>query len=56
MTIDKKLTRTIEGYMTADGWTIRRSLNNGRWEIFNPITGLVFDSAPTLRELRDVYA
>jgi hypothetical protein len=43
-------------YVTRDGWRIYRSVDTGRWVIVNPETGGDFDSADTLREIRDLYA
>ena len=43
-------------YVTRDGWRVYRSVDTGRWVIVNPETGGDFDSADTLREIRDLYA
>lgn len=51
------LTRNHAGeYVTADGWRIYRSVSDNRWHIVNPETGADFDSADTLREMRERYA
>ena len=57
MTIGTLKRHTNPGeYVTRDGWRIYRSVDTGRWVIVNPETGDDFDSADTLRDIRDLYA
>ncbi len=51
------LKRNFAGeYVTSNGWVIYHSVDDNRWHIVNPTTGGDFDSAETLREMRERYA
>ena len=51
-----KLKRNWAGnYTTKEGWEIFKSSDDNRWVIINPKTGGRFDSAGTLKELRELY-
>ncbi len=43
-------------YLTRDGWRVYKSDDDSRWHIINPETGGDFDSADTLRAIREQYA